>query len=113
VIPSARWDAARDGVVLVLPTGGQHFLWPEEARGVVAQIGEALKGDDDPTPALGTKVHMRALRMAWRLFAGDMVHGVQCAARDVEVMGSAKSGDDRCDCGLRALVLAFEAMEGS
>lgn len=108
--PLASWSSQRSGIVAVV-NGGSHFLFPEDAKALADSLLVALSGDDDPTPRMGNDKAgpvLQAVRSAWKRFSGDMVHGVDCPAKDGEVGGAARTADARCSCGLRPLVLALE-----
>lgn len=108
----ARWDHTRGAVQLRAGDGHLAYLFPSQAAALVGDIQSALAGDEDPTPTIGVKVgnreRVQAIQKAWTRFAGDMVHGVDCPAKHGEVGGQARTKDESCTCGLRALVMALE-----
>ena len=112
--PGATLDESRGEISLTCDGFPFMLLDAAQAAALRDAIGKALDGDPDKTPPLGTRTPVTAItrrspvQVAWQRFSGDLVHGVCCAAVDVEITGAAKSSDPACDCGLRSLILALE-----
>lgn len=77
-------------------------MLPEEARLTVDVLTAALAGDPDPTPRLGVRDPLRAVRSAWRALRGTFSHATDCPQEE--------HGIERCDCGLPEFFARMEAL---